>query len=55
MENLSASIAAKKAELDRLRLRGAGGTQDLELTYPSNTIEGNTLTAVRLWRSGFRR
>jgi Fic family protein len=47
-----ASIAAKKAELDQLRLRAPGGTanfdhsQDLELTYTSNAIEGNTLTAV---------
>jgi Fic family protein len=45
-------IAAKKAELDRLRARAPGGlsnfehTQDLELTYTSNAIEGNTLTAV---------
>jgi Fic family protein len=52
MENLLASIAARKAELDRLRLRAPGGTsnfdhsQDLELTYTSNAIEGNTLTAV---------
>lgn len=46
------SIAEKKAELDRLRARAPGGlsnfehTQDLELTYTSNAIEGNTLTAV---------
>jgi Fic family protein len=52
VENLLAAIAAKKAELDRLRLRAPGGTtnldhsQDLELTYTSNAIEGNTLTAV---------
>jgi Fic family protein len=52
MESLFAAIAAKKAELDRLRLRAPGGTanfdhsQDLELTYTSNAIEGNTLTAV---------
>jgi Fic family protein len=45
-------IAAKKAELDRLRPRAPGGlsnfehTQDLELTYTSNAIEGNTLSAV---------
>lgn len=45
-------IAAKKAELDRLRTRAPGAlsnfehTQDLELTYTSNAIEGNTLTAV---------
>ncbi|HEY6431039.1 MAG TPA: Fic family protein [Acetobacteraceae bacterium] len=52
MDQLLASIAAKKAELDRLRVRSPGGlanfehTQDLELTYTSNAIEGNTLTAV---------
>src|ERR1700674_4932114 len=52
MENLLASIAARKAELDQLRSRAPGGTtnfdhsQDLELTYTSNAIEGNTLTAV---------
>ena len=52
MQSLIESIAAKKAELDRLRLRAPGGTsnfdhsQDLELTYTSNAIEGNTLTAV---------
>jgi len=46
------SIAEKKAELDRLRARAPGGlsnfehTQDLELTYTSNAIEGNTLSAV---------
>ncbi len=45
-------IAAKKAELDGLRTRTPGGltnfehTQDLELTYTSNAIEGNTLSAV---------
>jgi Fic family protein len=44
-------IAQKKAELDRLRALAPGGlhnfehTQDLELTYTSNAIEGNTLTA----------
>ncbi len=52
MDQLLASIAVKKAELDRLRVRSPGGlanfehTQDLELTYASNAIEGNTLTAV---------
>jgi Fic family protein len=52
METLLAAIAAKKAELDQLRIRAPGGTtnfdhsQDLELTYTSNAIEGNTLTAV---------
>jgi Fic family protein len=52
VETLLASIAARKAELDRLRIRAPGGTtnfehsQDLELTYTSNAIEGNTLSAV---------
>jgi Fic family protein len=52
METLLAAIAAKKAELDQLRTRAPGGTtnfdhsQDIELTYTSNAIEGNTLTAV---------
>jgi Fic family protein len=52
LQQLLAAIAAKKAELDRLRARAPGGTrnfdhsQDLELTYTSNAIEGNTLTAV---------
>lgn len=47
-----AAIAVKKAELDRLRLRAPDGTrnfdhaQDLELTYTSNAIEGNTLSAA---------
>lgn len=54
METLLAAIAAKKAELDQLRIRAPGGTanfdhsQDLELTYTSNAIEGNTLTAVEM-------
>ena len=52
MDDLIKSIAEKKAELDRLRTRAPGGlsnfehTQDLELTYTSNAIEGNTLTAA---------
>ncbi len=52
LDELIAAIAIKKAELDRLRARAPGGTtnfdhsQDLELTYTSNAIEGNTLTAV---------
>ncbi len=51
-DNLRAAVAAKKAELDALRVQLPGGTsnfdhsQDLELTYTSNAIEGNTLTAV---------
>ncbi len=52
MDDLIKSITEKKADLDRLRTRTPGGlsnfehTQDLELTYTSNAIEGNTLTAV---------
>lgn len=52
MDDLLGSIAEKKAELDRQRARAPGGlsnfehTQDLELTYTSNAIEGNALTAV---------
>lgn len=52
MKDLIAAIAARKAELDRLRIRAPGGTSnfdhshDLELTYTSNAIEGNTLTAA---------
>ena len=52
MQSLLASIEAKRAELERQRARAPGGlgnfehSQDLELTYTSNAIEGNTLTAV---------
>lgn len=52
MDDRIAAIAARKAELDRLRARAPGGlrnfehSQDLELTYTSNAIEGNTLTAA---------
>jgi Fic family protein len=52
MEKLIQAIAAKKAELDRLRPLARGGlsnlehSHDLELTYTSNAIEGNTLTAA---------
>ena len=51
MQNLRDIIAAQKAELDRLRplspqgLRNLEHVVDLELTYTSNAIEGNTLTA----------
>ncbi len=51
-DTLLEQIAVKKAELDELRgrtrdgLSGLERTQDLELTYTSNAIEGNTLTAV---------
>jgi Fic family protein len=50
LEALIASIEQKKAQLDRLRpLSAAALTQlqkhyDVELTYTSNAIEGNTLT-----------
>jgi Fic family protein len=52
VDPLLQSIAEKKAELDRLRDRTPGSltnfehSQDIELTYTSNAIEGNTLTAV---------
>lgn len=52
MNDLLHEIATKKAELDRLRTRVPNGLRnldhsyDLELTYTSNAIEGNTLTAV---------
>ncbi len=52
MDALHEQVAAKKAELDRLRARAPGGlanlehVHDLELTYTSNAIEGNTLTAA---------
>jgi Fic family protein len=52
MHDLLARIAAAKAELDRLRplspaaLRNLEHVHDLELTFTSNAIEGNTLTAA---------
>jgi Fic family protein len=52
MDRLRKEIAAKKAEFDRLSVRVPGRlgnlehVQDLELTYTSNAIEGNTLDAV---------
>jgi Fic family protein len=52
MDELRARIATRKAELDRLRpLVGAGlgnfeRVHDLELTYTSNAIEGNALSAA---------
>jgi Fic family protein len=52
MARIEDEIAAKKAELDRLRPLSPGGLRnlehvyDLELTYTSNAIEGNTLTAA---------
>jgi Fic family protein len=51
-DTLSRQIAAKKAELDRLRpqtphgLENLNQSYDIELTYTSNAIEGNTLTAA---------
>ncbi len=50
MDDLLASINAQKVELDRLRpisgdaLRQLQKYYDVELTYTSNAIEGNTLT-----------
>jgi len=52
MDKLLDRIAAKKAGLDRLRPLAPHGlsnlehVHDLELTYTSNAIEGNTLTAA---------
>lgn len=52
MIDLLVQITAKKAELDRLRPLSPKGLSnlehvyDLELTYTSNAIEGNTLTAA---------
>jgi Fic family protein len=52
MDKLIEAIGAKKAELDRLRPRAPGGlsnlehSHDIELTYTSNAIDGNTLTAL---------
>lgn len=51
MDKVLEEIAGKKAELDRLRLATPRGlenfehVQDIEITYTSNAIEGNTLTA----------
>lgn len=52
MDKLRIAIVEKKAELDRLRGRAPRSlgnlerAHDLELTYTSNAIEGNTLTAA---------
>ena len=51
MDKILEAIAGKKTELDRLRRAAPGGlgnfehVQDIEITYTSNAIEGNTLTA----------
>lgn len=51
MDTLIERIAARKAELDRLRPLAPRGlsnlehVHDLEITFTSNAIEGNTLTA----------
>jgi Fic family protein len=51
MDKMLEQIATRKAELDRLRPLSPRGltnlehAHDLELTYTSNAIEGNTLTA----------
>lgn len=52
MDKLLRQITLKKAELDRLRQQAPGAlvnlehAHDLELTYTSNAIEGNTLSAA---------
>src|ERR1700690_4459511 len=52
MDKLINQVGAKKAELDRLRPTNGRAranldhAHDLELTYTSNAIEGNTLTQV---------
>lgn len=52
MSKVRAAVASKKAELDRVRSRAPGAlgnlehAHDLELTYTSNAIEGNTLNAA---------
>jgi Fic family protein len=50
LTNIIKSVEEKKAELDRLRprdgLSNLEHSHDLELTYTSNAIEGNTLTAA---------
>jgi len=52
MDDLLAQIAAKKVEFDRLRPHAQRAfdslehAQDLELTFTSNAIEGNTLTQL---------
>ena len=52
VKNLLPAVQAKKAELARLRARPSASlanfehSQDLDLTYTSNAIEGNTLTAA---------
>ncbi len=52
MDELLTLIAAKKKRLDELRplsrkaLDNLERYYDIELTYTSNAIEGNTLTAV---------
>src|ERR1700730_12783805 len=52
MVELLAAVAAKKSQLDQLRplsLEALGNLEhyyDLEITYSSNAIEGNTLTPV---------
>ena len=51
-DGVTPSLAAKRADLDRLgplapaALRSLEHLYDLELTYTSNAIEGNTLTAA---------
>jgi Fic family protein len=50
LTEIKKSVEEKKAEFDRLRPRGGLSnlehSHDLELTYTSNAIEGNTLSAA---------
>src|ERR1700683_2596288 len=52
MDDLLSAIAAKKQRLDKLRPLSAAALAklehyyDIEITYASNAIEGNTLSAV---------
>ena len=52
MDAIAGRVAVAKAELDRLKARGAEGafvaldrSRDFELTFTSNALEGNTLSA----------
>jgi Fic family protein len=50
LTDIKRSVKEKKAQLDRVRPRGGLAnlehSHDLELTYTSNAIEGNTLSAA---------
>src|SRR5580704_17931943 len=53
LADIIAGLEQKKAQLDRLRplapgaLKNLEHAHDLELTYTSNAIEGNTLTQIK--------